>query len=331
LKKYLNRLLQSLSNLSDENFRSRLSIFLVCLLISVIIWLITILSVEYDTDVRFPLKYVSFPEDKFLVKATDNELFLKYEETGSQLFRLKYIMRKPEIVISLNNMSLKKDGEGYTAYLLTSNMADYISRQLDISQTLLSISPDTLYFKFEDRIEKSVPVIPKLELEFAQQFSLYDTISWSPENISISGPASMVNKIDTLYSELIILNKLKESISMNAGVITADMDQLSLSPAEINIMIPVEEYTEQKTTVPLRSFNRHGWNVKFFPETIDITFLVALKDYKKVTPEMFSLNADWDNVDIETDKKVKVQITKSPSFVRITGISPEKVEFILLK
>jgi hypothetical protein len=58
--------------------------------------------------------------------------------------------------------------------------------------------------------------------------------------------------------------------------------------------------------------------------------MVALKDYKKINESMFWAMIDFTKLDLKSaDNKVKVLITKFPSFVKITKIDPEKVEYII--
>jgi len=331
LKTYLKRLFNTLFRTKDNNFKYRLYVFLACLGLSLILWLITKLSGEYETEIRFSVHYANFPEDKILVNATDSILLLRYEETGLKLFELKYLTSRPSIVINLNNMALKKEGDKYNAHLLTSHMVDYISKQLKISEQLVSISPDTLYFIFEERIEKSVPVKVDMQLDFAQQFRLYESVTYSPQSVMISGPASKISKIDTAYTQLIELSDLKEDQNLRVPLIKNADSKLRFIPDEIEISIQVQEFTEEEINVPLRILNNHGWEIKLFPETINIAFFIALRDYNKVSPEMFTAVADFSEVDFESDKKVNVQIISSPRFVTVNKVYPDKVEFILLK
>ena len=64
-------------------------------------------------------------------------------------------------------------------------------------------------------------------------------------------------------------------------------------------------------------------------DKIKITYLVALKDFKRVDQDMFLATV---RVGEEiTTSKLNVEITHKPSFIKITKVEQEQVEFLVLK
>ena len=71
--------------------------------------------------------------------------------------------------------------------------------------------------------------------------------------------------------------------------------------------------------------------LRTFPDKLSLTYIVALKDYKKVEPAMFVAAVNYNTTVDRKTTKLKVQITQKPKFTKITKLKPEKVEFIILQ
>ncbi|MBE9483860.1 MAG: hypothetical protein IMY74_03380, partial [Bacteroidetes bacterium] len=67
------------------------------------------------------------------------------------------------------------------------------------------------------------------------------------------------------------------------------------------------------------------------PEEVQLTYRVAIKDYQRVIPEMFTLSVTYDPEKDKGKNFLKVHIERKPDFVRVNRIHPEKVEFIIRK
>ncbi len=65
--------------------------FLVCLVISVIIWFTIKLSDEYDTVIQIPVTYTHIPKNKVLTYASDTVLQVEILEKGSDILRMIYL------------------------------------------------------------------------------------------------------------------------------------------------------------------------------------------------------------------------------------------------
>ena len=61
---------------------SRVIIFLICLLISTILWFLNALGKNYDTTLEFPVKYINPPENQFIANSPPENLVLKVNAHG---------------------------------------------------------------------------------------------------------------------------------------------------------------------------------------------------------------------------------------------------------
>lgn len=315
----------------DSGVRKHTNIFFLCLGISVFIWLMIKMSGDYESSIQYSIKYTSIPEGKLLTQDADTTLRLDIRAKGFRIFSLKYLRSKPQIAISLEDYKIHKNRYRYGSYLLTSSLRNMINERLDIGNEITGIYPDTLNFILEKTIRKKVPVRQNITFSFKQQHQLYGSVSCSPDSVIISGPPSLIDTIRFVETSLVKLGELHEDANTRVSLINPDSRSLvRLSTDSCTLNVPVANYTEQKAEIPVQVLNAGGKRVKLFPEKIEITYLIALPDYNKVSNDMFEAVVDLHDI-TEYNKTLDIKLAHHPGFVKIIRIRPEKVEYIILK
>ncbi len=332
MKPNFNELIEKVKKLKGIKFKSNVSIFLICLGISILIWFLIKLSKVYPSTVDYPIIYTNIPKDKLMVKG-DTILSFGLRAKGFNLLSIKDFSRHYPISVDLSNLKLKKYGTIYKSYLLTSHVYNSIDRQIDFTDKLISISPDTLSFIFEDIIHKKIPIKSKLSISFKKQYKLYDSIKFVPDSIIISGPLSAIDTINYIETERKELNLLDKNKSLSLSLIKyRGKSKVTYSSDKVNVFIPVEKYTEANIELPIIVLNDNKEiTIKTFPDIVNVTYLVALKDFTRIDSNMFLATVDYTKAAELNTQKLKINISHYPPFVEITKINPEKVEFIILK
>jgi hypothetical protein len=121
-------LIRSIFGKKDEKFRQRLSIFMVCLVISIIIWFTIKLSDEYDTVIQIPVTFNHFPKNKVLTHASDTVLQVEIFEKGSDILRMTYLQGISPVEINLRLLPLYPKGEEWQGIITTSLLINNIER-----------------------------------------------------------------------------------------------------------------------------------------------------------------------------------------------------------
>jgi hypothetical protein len=154
LKPDLIELIDNARKKSVGKLRTQLLIFLICLFISTFLWLLVRLSKDYYYTIGYRLRFTQVPENLRLVRSSDNTLILKMKVQGFDLFSERYIIPYDQVAdIPLKGVKLKQDGRFLTGWMLTQAIGKEIFIPPNVSHELVSIFPDTLYFKFERRTE----------------------------------------------------------------------------------------------------------------------------------------------------------------------------------
>lgn len=316
-----------------EKYRYKLTVFLICLAISAFIWMLIKLSEQYTSEITIPVKYSSIPEGKILVNNVDTTIRIGVTEQGFSLAWLKYFKKKEPLFINLQDYRLRQHMHEYVTLVGTDTWAQEFHDQYDIGGDVDYIHPDTISFYFEDRYSKEVPVEPDIDIKYKKQYFAYDTLTFEPKKATISGLYKNISKIKTISTEPIRYNNLSESIDTKVPLkIPEGYPDMKVTPEEISITMKVEKYTESQIEIPITETQvPENQRVKIFPDVVNITYLVALKDFKNVTKEMFSCKVDLSQVSTAGDGKLEVELSAYPQFIRIVSIKPAEVDYLLLK
>ena len=325
LKKYLN--------FTDKKFRYQLSVFLVCLTISLSIWLLTNLSREYFAYINYPVKYSGIPANKILVKGENQELSLRVKAGGFKIFSLDGKDDDTFIDINIDQFPIKRKGDSYIVNIVTSRLSNNIANNLGIKDELVSITPDTLHLEFSERVSKRVPVKVSVDYTLKKQYQLSNSLSVTPAEVEISGLQQQIDQIDTLFTKNIVFEKLEDSVVFKEALIIPNYKpQIFCQTDSLNIIIPVEQFTEAKIDIPITVVGENiEGRIKTFPEKVEITCIVGINNYKKLSPSLFEATAKYNYEKQNGNNKLIVVINKKPSFVKINRIVPQHVEYFILK
>ncbi len=324
-------LLQRLGNPKDEKLRNQFYVFMVCLGISILIWFLIVLSKKNMETIEFPIVYGSAPSNLVLTNSPDSLISLRLSSTGFELITLKYLTRKKPVIVDLKALRIEKEGAKHIANLSTSYIEKKLVEQYGLSKELISITPQNLYFEFASVVSKKVPIKLNLQLGFERQFQLSDSLILSPDSVFVIGANESIDSIDFIQSEFYEVNGINNSREIIVGLVNpGSIEDIRISESETKVSLRVEKFTESTIELPITINKRDGMEVKTFPEKIKLTYLVALKDYKRINADMFIVGIDTSE-NLEKIKKLKVKVIQYPSFIKITKTNPQEVEFLVLE
>jgi hypothetical protein len=145
----------------SEKFRVQLSVFLVCLALSVFIWALVRLSKDYFYSVEYHLSFSNPPGNLRLLGCSDSTLTLKIKLQGFEFFSEQFLIKQDRnYEVSLRNVRLRYAGDHSSGYLLTNRIGKEIISQTSFPNDVYFVSPDTLFFEFEKERLKRMPSKP---------------------------------------------------------------------------------------------------------------------------------------------------------------------------
>ncbi len=331
MDKRIREILYFFSNLGDPKIKRKIYVFSACILISAFIWVMIKLSKEYTTEIKYPIVYQEVPHDKVLVKASDSILSLKIETKGFRLFFLRNIRIPHPLYINVSESLYKIQGSKNRYFLPISEFGRDLNRQLNSKTTLLSIEPDTLFVRIKDVESKKVPVKAQYSIELPNQYKPYGPINVKPDSIIVSGLDNYLDTLEFVSTKPFVVKKIEKE-QYDIPVANAYKKHgLHLSKDKFTVHIDIEKYTEEQRILPLYVFNEPDTiEVKTFPSEVEVSYLLAIKDYNKIANSDFKAFVDYN--DITNDKNtLRVKLDEYPDQVDINNISPKRVEFIIIR
>jgi hypothetical protein len=309
-------------------FRKKILMFSVFLLISIVIWLLSALSKNYTAVIRYPLVYTDFPEDRVFVGETRESLELRVNAGGYALLRYKTFRRPAPISFNVSAFNLNRTGQdSASAFILTRYIRDQVSRQLPAELQLLEVSPDTLSFQFARKVTTKVKISPDLEFELDDRFTLKDGIRLEPDSVIVSGPDVVLDTLSAVYTEHLDLGLLTKSYIDKVRL--QKMEEVELERSRVSCIIELERYTEVQLSVPIEVQNLpDSLSLQTFPSRIKFTGNVGLSQYDRIESSLIRAVVDYRDIS-DNDNVLDVKIMNVPVYLVSYDFYPRSVEFLL--
>ena len=110
--------------------------------------------------------------------------------------------------------------------------------------------------------------------------------------------------------------------------------QMSVVHKDIDVYykLTVDKFTEGTLQLPFKVLNMPlDKNISTFPNEVKITYKVGLKDYGKVSKELFIIECDF-NEALENNLNFLIpKLVSSPSFVKDLHLNTKKIDFFITK
>ena len=308
-----------------RNKRSVLT-FLVFLAISTALWLLIKLSNDYSTQTVFSLQLEEVPADKWI---SSPELVVKMSlnTDGFHTLRCKMIREPKRVVtIPLNEVPYRQE-TGNTYSFSSQYVAERIANFLGIGTSDVVMNDDKVYFNMDVLKSKVVPIVFQSDIKTQRQYDVYGIPTIDPSTITIFGPQEVIDTVKSVktvkVSKANVSQGLRETVGLDllGGKIRSNVK-------EVTVEVNVEKFTEKDIEVPIKVSG--GLRVRFFPKTMKVKCLVAIKDYASIVPEDFSVAVDRQQLEA-LQPLLDVRLASWPQYIQVLSTSPDKVEYLIVQ
>lgn len=308
-----------------KNQRSVLT-FLVFLAISTGAWFLVKLSEDYSTQTTFRLQLTEVPAEKW-VSSPDQTVKMSLNVDGFHTLRYKMI-REPKRVIDIPLGEVPYRQENGNTYSFSSQyVADKVAELLDINASDITLNDSKIYFDMDWLKSKVVPIVLRSDIKLQRQFGLYGIPTLDPASVTIYGPQEIIDTVRSVSTEMLARTNVSESFS---ETVSLDLlgGKIQSNTKAVRATVTVEKYTEMDIEVPIRVAD--SLRVRFFPETMSVKCLVAIKDYPSVVPDDFSVTVDRQQLEA-LQPLLDVRLAAWPKTVQILATRPDKVEYLIVQ
>lgn len=184
----------------------QLLLFLFCLFLAFITWMIHKLSEEQIVYLQYNLRIKTSLSGRASDALSSEPIIVKGLSTGFYVLSRSYSNAPEEIVIEVNPRLLKRsEVSDKLFYLRTADVREQIADIIAGNVSEVSITTDTVKFEFPRRSSRRVVVVPVINNKVVSGGNSQYNIALTPEFITIFGSYETIGSTDTLYTENIDL------------------------------------------------------------------------------------------------------------------------------
>ncbi|MCA5005848.1 YbbR-like domain-containing protein [Sphingobacterium bovistauri] len=305
--------------------RRKINIFLRCLILSFVAWLLIAISNQYTFTIKSGIIYANMPEKRAFHPLQSDTVSVKIRMSGWDVLMSKLQSDTNNIQVDLSSLNTKN-------FVVFSNQIGFINRQFPNEKKVISVSPDTLYFDFSRQTQRKVPIKVPTAISFKKQYGFVGETKTNPSIVTITGPTEDVANIEFLETDTIRGDVVFTDIRTVANINKQNKTNITIYPRMTEVVIPVGELTEKVIEVPIKIINGAKYtSVRTVPSKVSLTIMVSLKDYAKWTASDFEATVDMQNWEDRHVKSLPVRITKVPDYVQIIKTEPQNVDFFVRK
>ncbi len=314
-------------------YNRKVGVFLAFLLLALIVWFMNKLSYDYVNVVEYPVELYSTKHTRQIFEQTNNTLTVQLKMSGFDILKSR-VAKPPVLRIGIDNDRYNKlSNRSNSFYVLSSNLSDAISDQLGDNQKVMSVSPDTLFFKIKRFKEKKVPVAAQLELKIEKEYMLKGAVKLTPDSVVISGDSASLSKITSVSTKPKTIEKVAQPVEGNLELVPLPTKNMYVSQTKIGYSADVVRYTEGSIKVPIRIQNLPvGTELMLLPPEVEVKYRAAISDFASINASQLMLAVNYNEIrEDNNDKQLKVYVIQQPKNMLEVTLSNPFVEFIIHK
>ncbi len=298
--------------------------FLIFLVISTAAWFLVKLSENYVTQTTFRLQMEEVQADKW-ISSDEQSVKMSLNIDGFHTLRYKMI-RDRVVTIPLNEVSYRLEN-GNTYSFSSQYVAEKVAEKLNINASDITMNDAKIYFTLDALKSKVVPVVLQSNVTTARQYDIYGIPTLDPSSVTVYGPQEVIDTIKTVRTEPLVMNNVSQNFN---ATLPLDLlgGRIHSNVKEVKAEVQVEKYTEMDVEVPIKMTD--SLKMRFFPETMTVKCLVAMRDYASITPENFAVAVDKQQLKA-MQPLLDVRLASWPPTVQILSTRPDKVEYLIVQ
>lgn len=318
MKQLFLRIITAFKNRIHSKQGKNIVLFMSCLLISYIFWILLNLNNEVQQEFTVPIELVNKPDSITLIDELPSNIHITIKDKGSNLIKHQW-GRTSNLKLKFNDHITSED----KFFLTKSEIETKMRSRFGSNAQIVSLSPDSLKSTFTSKPGKKIKIEINGKASANYQYVIGDIIASidSADVYSLNKiPQSL--KVETNHFSW---EELKDSITFTAKL--KSIPGYKIIPDEIDITIPVEPLISKKKKIIISNINTpNGYNLITFPSTSEIDFLVPMSKYSE-KDTIVKVIADFKQSH-NTDK-LPLNIINAPSYWQNISIKPDSVEFII--
>ncbi len=292
----------------------------ICLFVAILLWTLVTLSKMHTVTLRYPVRFVDAPPEISLVLRKSETLTLQVKANGFNLMMNYWLKPLDTLELSLSENRDK-------SFYLTNRNLKNISQYLPYTLEAIDAKPDTLFYLFDSKGRKRVPVLSKAKIIWGGSWLPIGSPEISPDSVTLYGSESELKKVRYWYTE----DKTFENVSgnLNEVLLLDTARNIIAQPQAVRFSQNAAEFTQTERTLKVQVKNIPGKKrIRLIPDTVRISYLVPMDRFEEAEDAPFTVEVDFSR--LRQDQEFVIpKIRQKPDFVQDVTISPERIRFVI--
>ena len=301
----------------------KLPIIFFSLVFSILVWVSVNLGNRFQTSVEIPVQIENIQSAMAIAMPLPETMRLTIQGTGWQLLNAAL---SPNLRYNIDFTAISKNDTVFTSKDLSTRVN--LPSELRIVET----SPETVVVKLDKKITKNVLVRPLLETNFREGFGIVGQVKTEPESLSISGAASLLRRITSWPTQLIVLSDVNAPVSITVPMQDTLQFEIERSRSTVRVSFdvqPIAEKTIDNIPIEMNQVPEYR-SVILIPPTISVIIRSGVNTIAPLTEKDFYAFVDYKSILLDTSGTIKPSIL-GPSNVRIVQQNPERIQYVVRK
>lgn len=307
--------------------RNDLQRFMVFVLLAFVFLMISKFSSDYRRTIPIAVTIKNLPKDIVLDKDGTRIIDLVVEAKGFSFLSL-WLEESPSLVLNAEK-DVSKTSRYFVVDVQKNNYL--IEAQLGDAFKVITAKPDSLKLSYSVLKSRNVPIKLNEAVNYAIGYDSYKGLQLRVDSVKVIGPENVIDTLKHIETEIIKRSEVKSDIQETLQLKSLPELQVKLVPDFVIVESKVRRFTEGTLEVPVSVINLpEDSNINYFPKVVQVSYYVALDDFKKVKPSDFRVVCDFSKINEEASY-LSAELEVIAPFIKRATLKTDRVDFIILQ
>ncbi|NDW18905.1 YbbR-like domain-containing protein [Dysgonomonas sp. 216] len=292
-------------------------------LLSSILWFFQIYRQNFTASYDLPIRYISIPDSVIFNTPLPESINITIKDNGYGLFNSYFTKRKDSLTIDISEVFATTSNK----VLSSTSLQQAVKNKLQNTATLVNYDPSFITFQYTALKQKKLPVIFNGQVFISSGYLLDGDISILPDTVLAYGPETILNGMNYVYTVNDTIHEYNSESPLKYAI--KNIENVKFIPDVVDVYVPIDKYTQKNLQIEIVCINLpEKLEVKFFPSSVKVSFLVGLSQYQQITEKDFVIQLDYNDLKNTRESHVPLRIISMPDHIQSVSMSPADVEFI---
>lgn len=292
----------------------------ICVVLSIVLWLVIQLSKSYETPRSVNIEY-RVPPGLTFTQEPPSSMVAVVQGSGWKLLRSYFRQSTHKLTIDLQAYE-DKVIEKSELFQLLSN---------EIGLPVVNANTSYLVISMDSTTTKEVPVVFDNRISLAKDFFFSGDVKISPSTVVLTGPKEQLARVTEVRTRPSRLTNVSRNVQQEVYLIPPEVDQVRLNRKKVLVSIPVEQFTELEFNLSVSVPEEIG-EFEVIPKTVKLHCITKLSAAREISESDFTVGIVEREIGQDPNSAyVPLQIIQKPDFVKVTGLSTNAVELFRIK